>query len=75
MYLKDYIQNLVKKGQVVLRKTSSNFDIQMTLTLNTHLLSSTNLPMFRSQSAIVSKNPLFSLFPIEKSKFQNLTLP
>ena len=33
------------------------------------------LPTFRSQASIVSKNPLFSLFPIEKPKFPNVTLP
>ena len=34
------------------------------------------LPTFRSQAAIVFfKNPLFSLFPLEKPKFPNLTLP
>ena len=32
------------------------------------------LPTFRSQASIVSENPLFSLFPIEKPKFPNLTL-
>ena len=30
---------------------------------------------FRSLAAIVSENPLFSLFPIEKPKLPNLTLP
>ena len=34
-----------------------------------------HLPTFRSHAAIVSENPLFSLFPIEKPKFPNLTLP
>ena len=29
----------------------------------------------RSQAAIVSENPLFSLFPIEKPKLPNLTFP
>ena len=29
----------------------------------------------RSLAAIVSENPLFSLFPIEKPKLSNLTLP
>ena len=29
----------------------------------------------RSLAAIVFKNPLFSLFPIEKPKLSNLTLP
>ena len=32
------------------------------------------LPTFRSQASIVLKNRLFSLFPIEKPKFPNLTL-
>ena len=32
-----------------------------------------HLPTFRSQAAIVSENPLFSLFPIEKPKLPNLT--
>ena len=31
------------------------------------------LPTFRSQASIVSKNPQYSLFPIEKPKFPNLT--
>ena len=30
---------------------------------------------FRSLAAIVSENPLFSLFPIEKPKLPKLTLP
>ena len=29
---------------------------------------------FRSVAAIVSENPLFSLFPIEKPKFSNFTM-
>ena len=33
------------------------------------------LPTFRSLAAIVSENPLFSHFPIEKPKLLNLTLP
>ena len=32
-------------------------------------------PNFRSLAAIVSENPLFTLFPIEKPKLPNLTLP
>ena len=32
-------------------------------------------PTFRSQASTVSEIPLFSLFPIEKPKFPNLTLP
>ena len=33
------------------------------------------LPTFRSLASIFQKNPLFSLFPMEKAKLQNLTLP
>ena len=33
------------------------------------------LPTFRSLAAIVMKNPLFSLFSIEKPILPNLTLP
>ena len=52
MYQKAYTQNLVKKGQVVSEKTSFNFDKlmtlggqsqEMTLTLNAHILLSTDL--------------------------------
>ena len=39
-------------------------------------ISCMHLPTFSSLAAIVSeKNPLFSLFPIEKPKLPNLTLP
>ena len=54
----------------------------MTLTFNTHIPSyiqfdvfSSSYLTFRSLAAIVSENPLFSLFPIEKPKLPNLTLP
>ena len=47
---------------------------EMTLTFNTQI-SSYILPNFRSLATIVSEIPLFSLFPIEKPKFPNLTLP
>ena len=30
---------------------------------------------FKQMAAMVSENPLFSLFPIEKPKLPNLTLP
>ena len=33
------------------------------------------LPTFRSQASIVSEKSTVSLFPIEKPKFPNLTLP
>ena len=52
---------------------------EMTLTLDTHILLSTHLAVciyLCSDHRLhwFPKNPLFSLFPIEKSKFQNLTL-
>ena len=75
MYLKAYVQNLVKMAQWFLRKASSNFhkkslgqSQEMTLTLKTHIPS---LSTFRSQAAIVSVNH----FPTGKPKLQNLTLP
>ena len=34
-----------------------------------------HLPPFRSQASVIMKNPLISLFPIEKPKFPNLYLP
>ena len=39
------------------------------------LHSFTHLLKFRSQAAILSEKTLFSLFPIEKPKLPNLTLP
>ena len=44
----------------------------MTLTFNTHIFIQSIC--LRSLAAIVSENPLFSLFPIEKPKLPNLTL-
>ena len=58
--LEAFIKNLVQIGKVL---TGCN---------NLNCL---HLPTFRSQAAIVSENPLFSLFPIEKPKLPNLTLP
>ena len=50
----------------------------MTLTFNTHISSYIQLisapTAFRSLAAIVSENPLFSHFPIEKPKLPYLTL-
>ena len=51
----------------------------MTLTFNTHLSSITQLVVCIYQLSghrllYFLKNPLFSLFPIEKPKLQNLTL-
>ena len=45
----------------------------MTLTFKTHICSF--LVGFRSQAANVLKYQQFSLFPIEKPKLPNLTLP
>ena len=47
---------------------------EMTLTFNTHICSLFSVG-FRSQAANVLKNQQFSLFPIEKPKLPNLTLP
>ena len=69
MYLKAYIQNLVKNGLVVSEKGSFNFQYMIS-TLNTHIPLLTHLPTFKSSAALVSENPLFTLFPIEKPKLQ-----
>ena len=88
LYLKAFIQNLVQNGLVVsekiwceclylhdLRSRSRNdLDLQYSHTFM-KLISCLYLPTFRSQASIRSENPLFSLFPIEKPKFPNLTLP
>ena len=82
------MQNLVQNGPVVSEKiwfeflyvhdlgprSSNDLDLQYS-----HIfmksISCLYLPTFSSQASIVSRNPLFSLFPIEKPKFPNLTLP
>ena len=51
-------------------KTYLSLGLQSPLNSNSCL----NLLTFRSQAAIVSENPLFSLFPIEKPTLPNLTL-
>ena len=80
--------NLVQNGPVVPEKiwfkflyehnlgprSSNDFDLQYAHTFMKSI-SCLYLPTFRSQASIVLKNPLFSLFPIEKPKFPNLTLP
>ena len=87
MYLKAYIKNLVKNGSVVSEKSKfwfsyindlgprsrNDLDLQYSQTY-INPISCLNLSTFSSQAAIVLKNPLFSLFPIQKPKFQNLTL-
>ena len=52
-------------------RSSNDLDLQYSHTFIRCLL----LPTFRSLAAIVSENPLFSLFSIEKTIFPNLTLP
>ena len=88
LYLKALIQNLVQNGSVVSEKIRFEFlyihdlgprsrndlDLQYSHTF-IKSLSCLYLPAFRSQASIVPENRLFSLFPIEKPKFPNLTLP
>ena len=86
--MKAFIQNLVQKGSLVSEKISFEFlyvdhlgprsrndlDLQYSHTF-IKSFSCLYLPIFRSQASIVSeKKRLFSLFPIEKPKFPNLTL-
>ena len=55
-------------------RSKNDLDLQYSHTfLNSN--SYLHLPAFMSHAAIVSENPLFSLFPIEKPKFPNLNLP
>ena len=53
-------------------RSRNDLDLQYTFV---NSLSCVHLPAFRLQAAIVSENPLFLLFPIEKPKLQNLTMP
>ena len=55
-------------------RSRNDLDLQYSHTI-IKSLSCLYLPTLRSQASIVSENPLFSLFPIEKLKFPNLTLP
>ena len=56
-------------------RSSNDLDLQYSHTFMKSI-SCLYLPTFRSQALIVSeKKTLFSLFPIEKPKFPNLTLP
>ena len=85
LYLKACIQNLVQNGPVVSEKMVLIFMTfgqgqEMTLNFNTQLPSITQLVVriyYLSGHRLLYflKNPLFSLFPIEKPKLQNLTLP
>ena len=88
LYLKAFIQNLVQNGLVVSEKirfeflyvhelgprSSNDLDLQYSHTFMKSI-SCLYLPSFRSQASIVSEKTLFSLFPIEKPEFPNLTLP
>ena len=84
---KSFQQNLVQNSPVVSEKirfeflyvndlgprSSNDLDLQYSHTFMKSIYC-LYLPTFRSQASIVSENPLFSLFPIEKPKFPNLTL-
>ena len=85
---KSFIKNLVQIGTIVSEKIRFEFlyvhdlgprsrndlDLQYSLTF-IFLIRCLLLLTFRSLVAIVSENPLFSLFPIEKPKLPYLTLP
>ena len=88
LYLKAFVQNLVQNGPVVSEKirfeflyvhdhgprSSNDLYLQYSRTFMKSIRC-LYLPTFRSQASIVSKNPLFLLFPIEKPRFPLLTLP
>ena len=87
-FLKAFIQSLVQIGTVVSEKIQFEFlnvhDLgprsinDLDLQYSHIFIYSTRcllLLTYRSLAAIVSENPLFSHFPIEKSKVPNLTLP
>ena len=82
LYLKAFIQSLVQINTVVSEKIRFKFlyvhDLgprkrnDLDLQYSHIFIKSICL---RSLAVIVSENPLFSLFPIEKPKLPNLTLP
>ena len=88
LYLKAFIQNLIQNGTVVSEKiwfeflyvndlgprSRNDLDLQYSHTFMKSI-SCLYLPTFRSQGSIVSAKSTVSLFPIEKPKFPNLTLP
>ena len=91
LYLKAFIKKLVQIGKAVSEKIRFEFlylhnlgprsrndlDLQYSHTLMKSI-SCLYLPIFRSLAAIVSEKStvfMFSLLPIEKPKFLNLTLP
>ena len=83
-----FIQTLVQNGTIVTEKirfeflyvhdlgprSSNDLNRQYSHTF-IESISCLHLPTFRSQASTVLKNPLFSLFFIEKPKFPNMTLP
>ena len=87
LYLKSFIQNLVQIGTVVSEKIQFDFlyvhnlgprsrndlDLQCSH-IFIYSIRCLLLLLFRSLAAIISENPLFSLFPIEKPTLPNLTL-
>ena len=88
LYLKAFIQSLFQISTVVSEKIQFEFlyahnlgprsrnDIDLQYShIFIHSISCLLLLTFRSLAAIISENPLFSLFPIEKLKLPNLTLP
>ena len=88
MYLKAFIQSFGQIGTVVSEKIQFEFlyvhnlgprsrndlDLQYSH-IFIYSIRCMLLLFFWSLAAVVSENPLFSLFPIEKPKFSNLTLP
>ena len=89
LYLKAFLKILVQIGTVVSGKIRFDFCMyttlgqvqEMTLTFNTHTPSYIQLDVAPTNFQVTGcnsfflKNPLFSLFPIEKPKLPNLTLP
>ena len=55
-------------------RSSNDLDLQYSHTF-IYSIRCLLLPTFRSMAAEFLKNPLFSLFPIEKPMLPNLTLP
>ena len=83
----NFLKNLVQIGTVVSEKIRFEFLYVHDLVLRSrndldfqyyhtfiYSVSCLLLLTFKSLTAIVSENPLFSLFPIEKPKLPNLTL-
>ena len=81
LYLKAFIQNLVQNGTVVAEKilfeylnvhdlgpwSRNDLDLQYSHTI-INSIRCLLLPIFSSLTAIISENPLFSLFPMEGPK-------